>query len=109
MSDAIYLLVALLPVVLAIAVDEASESRNFNFTVSFISGFVFLTALQVFLAEHDILVGRRFIVCLWLLSLIISGRKIFHLIKDRTSRLTGKFLIGFSLLISAFSVWLYRG
>lgn len=107
MSDAIYLLVALLPVVLAIAVDEASESRNFNFTVSFISGFVFLTALQVFLAEHDILVGRRFIVCLWLLSLIISGRKIFHLIKDRTSRLTGKFLIGFSLLISAFSVWLY--
>ena len=107
MSDAIYLLVVLLPVALAIVVDESSGDRHFNFTISFISGFVFLIALPVFLAEHDILVGRWFIVCPWLLSLIILGRKIFYLIKDRTSRIAGKFLVGFSLLMSAFSVWLY--
>ncbi|MEI6198894.1 MAG: hypothetical protein WCP83_03050 [Actinomycetota bacterium] len=107
MSDAIYLLIALLPIVLAIAVDECSENSTFIFTISCISGFVFLIALQVFLAEHDILVGRWFIVSLWILSLVIPGRKIFHHARAKTKQIVRTFLLGFSLLISAFSVWLY--
>jgi hypothetical protein len=106
-SDVFLLLVVLLPVILLLTVDESASSENFNCTVSFLSVFAALIALQVFLAEYEILVGWWLSATFWVLSLVIAVRKSAPLLLRGAPSFLRKVFVGFSLVVSAFVVWLY--
>ena len=105
MSDVILLFIALLPAIMAIAADESSDIQNFGHTTAFVAGFSFLIALQVFLAEHEVLVGRWLVVLFWLLAVLVPGFRLFRL--TRPSRVLSNCLLGIALTLSGFSVWLW--
>jgi hypothetical protein len=105
--DVSLLFIALLPVVLAVAVDETSDRQNFNHTTAFVTGFAFLLALQVFLAEHEVLVGRWFVFLFWMLALVTTGLRSISLVRSMTLRFVARFLLGVGLVFSGFTVWLW--
>jgi hypothetical protein len=105
--DVSLLFIALLPVVLAVAVDETSDRQNFNHTTAFVTGFAFLLALQVFLAEHEVLVGRWLVFLFWMLALVTTGLRSISLVRSMTLRFVARFLLGVGLVFSGFTVWLW--
>ena len=90
-----------------LAVDESTQSGNFNHTISFLTGLALLVSLQVFLAEYENLVGWWLSATFWHLSLLIAARKSLPRLLRGGLRFTRKLLGGFSLVLSAFVVWLY--
>lgn len=107
MSDLVQLLVFLSPLVLAIAVDECTEERTFGNSIAITTGFSFVIALQVLLAEHEILVGRPFLIGIWLLALTTPLLRVTQVLKKRLKTYFGGLLLGLGLLSSSFAVWLY--
>jgi hypothetical protein len=107
MSDVVQLLIILLPLVLAIAVDECAEDQNFGYTISFTTGFSLLLALQVLLAEQEILVHRPFLIGIWLIALTAPLLRIAQVLKTNLKKFLGGLLLGLGLLSSSFAVWLH--
>lgn len=107
MSDVFQLLIILFPLVLAIAVDECCDDRDFGYTISFTAGFSLLLALQVLLAEHEILVSRPFWIGIWLLALTAPLLRIAQVLKTKLRKFLGGLLLGLGLLSSSFAVWFH--
>lgn len=107
MSDVVQLLIILLPLVLAIAVDECAENKHFGYTISFTTGFSLLLALQVLLAEQEILVHRPFLVGIWLVALTAPLLRIAQVLKTKLRKFLGGLLLGLGLLSSSFAVWFH--
>lgn len=107
MSDVVQLLMILLPLVLAVAVDECADEKNFGYTISFTAGFLLLLALQVFLAEQEILVHRPFLIGIWLLAVTAPLPRLAQVLKTKFRKFLGGLLWGIGLLFSSFAVWFH--
>ena len=107
MPDVFLLLIVLLPVILFIAVDEFKESANFNHSISFITGFALLVALQVFLAEYKITLGWWLGASFWVCALVIAVRKSTSILMRGGPKFIQHVFVSVSLVVSAFGVWLY--
>jgi hypothetical protein len=107
MPDVFLLLIILLPVILFIAVDEFKESTDFNYSITFITGFALLIALQVFLAEYKITLGWWLGASFWVFALVIAVRKSASVLMRGGSKFFQHVFVSVSLVVSAFAVWLY--
>ena len=107
MPDVFLFLIVLLPVILFIAVDEFKESATFNHSISFITGFALLVALQVFLAEYKITLGWWLGASFWVFALVIAVRKSASVLGSGGPKFFQHVFVSVSLVVSAFGVWLY--
>lgn len=105
MTDLLVVSIIMLPIVLAIAVEETKHVRNYTKTLAYICVLQIFIAAQVFFAEHNILFTRPIMVGAWLCALIAAMKPLL----SRESFLESARWLGITVCIplTSFLVWLH--
>lgn len=105
MTDMLVVSIVILPIVLAVAIEESKHVRNYTKTLAFICLLQIFIAAQVFFAEHNILFSQPITVGAWLCALIAAMKPLL----SRESFLKSARWLGITVFIplTSFLVWLH--